>query len=576
MTGLEVGQGAARALRVCFFFNAQRHQLLHGISTAVALARREGFAVTVMSPSCGHIDYARMLVARLGGAPIAFVSAEAAMLNVARRVTGSCVPPKLLTLAVLAPELSRFDAIALPERTSIILRTAGLRGPCFIHLDHGAGDRAIGFDPRIRKFDFVLMAGEKHRRRLQREGLIREGRYAVVGYPKFEAADAAREPGWTPFPGDRRPIVLYNPHFSTLGSWERCGAAVLRAFAGQDRYNLVLAPHVRLLDSDRAKARWQATLAPYADHPRIFIDPGSDRSIDMTYTDLADIYLGDVSSQVYEFLRRPRPCLFLDANGVDWRADENYGHWHFGPVLRDCAGLIAAIDAAGANHATFAAPQEAGFAATFDARDSSGSERAAEAIAMHLSARQRVRPRPHRRPADWIAAPRRHVARAARRAAVILPAVLTGWLMHEATEPTPTIAAPLTFVDEAARSLDVLLIRGEMRSQAEATDYDIDEVLRTTAIRLPKLPAGWRVLDMQLFPSHLGTSVQTLILTPEGERVALVGMRIETPAGRKPLLAHRQDDRIAYWEDGDMAYALVGRTSARRLLRLADRVGSTN
>lgn len=29
----------------------------------------------------------------------------------------------------------------------------------------------------------------------------------------------------------------------------------------------------------------------------------------MTYTPAADIYLGDVSSQSYEFLLDPRPCL---------------------------------------------------------------------------------------------------------------------------------------------------------------------------------------------------------------------------------------------------------------------------
>ena len=54
---------------------------------------------------------------------------------------------------------------------------------------------------------------------------------------------------------------------------------------------------------------------------------GSVRSIDMTYTDQASVYIGDVSSQVYEFLRRPRPCIFLNFDRTAWQGDENFAHW---------------------------------------------------------------------------------------------------------------------------------------------------------------------------------------------------------------------------------------------------------
>src|SRR3546814_13919965 len=61
---------------------------------------------------------------------------------------------------------------------------------------------------------------------------------------------------------------------------------------------------------------------------------GSERSIDMSYTGSADLYLGDVSSQVAEYLYRPRPCVFLNAQGVDWQEDPNYRFWSLGPVIR--------------------------------------------------------------------------------------------------------------------------------------------------------------------------------------------------------------------------------------------------
>ena len=370
-------------IRVCFLFNAQRHQLLHGVSTAARLAQRQDFEVHLASPNAGHLEYAKSLVSRLGGADLRYHRIGSPLLSLAQTVAGGEVPPKALTLLTAASYLNRFDAIALPERTSLLLRRMGVRRPYFIHLDHGAGDRAAGFDPRIADFDMVLMAGEKHRARMMREHLIREGRYAVVGYPKFDAADAARDPDWRPF-ADDRPVVLYNPHFSALGSWERFGADVLSCFAGQDRYNLIVAPHVRLMDGRVAAGRWAGLLAEFQDSPRILIDTGSDRAIDMTYTTLADVYLGDVSSQVYEFLRTPRPCVFFNAKGVDWQGDENYGHWRFGPVLDTAADLLDAIDAARRNHPDFLETQVTGVAETFATGPEAASERAAQAIENYM------------------------------------------------------------------------------------------------------------------------------------------------------------------------------------------------
>ena len=128
---------ADRRIRVCFLFNAQRHQLLHGISVAVELARKPRFEVTVLSPSREHIEYACQSVDRLGGAPIKFEIAETQILKFLQAVTGRSIQPKKLTLGSIIPKLKTFDAIAIPERTSLILKTLGVRGPSFVHLDHG-------------------------------------------------------------------------------------------------------------------------------------------------------------------------------------------------------------------------------------------------------------------------------------------------------------------------------------------------------------------------------------------------------------------------------------------------------
>jgi hypothetical protein len=181
---------------------------------------------------------------------------------------------------------------------------------------------------------------------------------------------------------------MYNPHPSPrLSSWFRHGAAVLDAFRAQDRYNLIFAPHVMLFErkwvvtvDPPSLARVRAPGTEFAGEPRIHIDTGSGASSDMSYTNRADIYLGDVSSQVYEFLRAPRPCLFLNSHGVDWRGDPNYLHWQAGPVLESAEGLLDAIDAAVAAHFDYVPAQQALIDATFSLSDRPSAERAVDAI----------------------------------------------------------------------------------------------------------------------------------------------------------------------------------------------------
>ncbi|MDB5686939.1 MAG: hypothetical protein JWR77_1528 [Rhizorhabdus sp.] len=386
----EMIAGTSTPPRIAFLFNAQRHHILHGGTSAAALARGWDADVRIMAPSRDHLAYARLLAERYAASPLAFEEAGWPLLNRLSARTGRAVPPKFATLLTAWPALAKCDAIILPERTTTILRRWGMRRPHLIHIDHGAGDRAAGFDPRIALFDFVLMAGEKHRRRLLAEKLVRPGHYAVAGYPKFEAADLMRVPGVRIF-ADDRPIILYNPHFSTdLGSWHRFGSDIVTAIAESGRYNLIVAPHVRLCDRADRRAAVLSRLAHLRNNPHVHIDLGSERCVDMSYIELADLYLGDVSSQVYEFLRKPRPCLFVNPSGHRWEGDPNYAHWAFGPVIDRPGAIVASLDEAFASHDRFLGAQLRGFAETFDLRpDQGSSQRVAAAIAAYLGLRPR-------------------------------------------------------------------------------------------------------------------------------------------------------------------------------------------
>ena len=371
--------------KIAFLFNAQTHQLLHGITIAEALASRWQVQVDILSASPQHLDLARRIVGAESRSLLRFEPLGSPLLRGLAGLMGSVVPPKLLTLFHARRTLNGYDAVALPERTSTIMRRFGVRRPKLVHVDHGAGDRAAGFDRRIAQFDFALVAGEKQRGRMLSEGLIRHGAHDVVGYPKFDAADRLRDPSWSPF-ADHRPVILYNPHFSAeLGSWALDGMAIVDAIARDGRFNLIVAPHIRLCDNRGARLAIAKALAPYADMANVHVDLGSQRSIDMSYTTLADIYIGDISSQIYEFLSTARPALFVNSHGKAWQEDENYAHWRFGPVIADGSEILCGIDRAIAGHRRYRGEQERAFADTFALSDTeSSSVRAADAIARFM------------------------------------------------------------------------------------------------------------------------------------------------------------------------------------------------
>jgi hypothetical protein len=381
--------------RICFLFNHdQTHQLAHSLPIALALAARgEHRVVLAFAKPAIRAEIERQ------ADPVLLAKVELVHLTLKRG--GSQALAGMLERVVPATKLliyrdnleffRSFDAVVVSEKTSQLLKTRyGLNEVKLIHTRHGAGDRAIGFNPESAGFDLVLVSGPKIRDRLIADAGLKPEQIALVGYPKFDLcadnrfADA--------FPAPERPVVLYNPHPSPkLSSWFKHGAAVLEAFRQQDRYNLIFAPHVMLFER-----KWVVTVDPpslarvrspgpdYAREPRIHIDTGSAASSDMSYTNRADIYLGDVSSQVYEFLREPRPCLFLNSHCVDWQGDPNYLHWQAGPVLESADGLLDAIDAALAAHPDYASAQQALIDATFSLSGRPSAERAADAITQFL------------------------------------------------------------------------------------------------------------------------------------------------------------------------------------------------
>lgn len=305
---------------------------------------------------------------------------------------------RLMTLDHHARTLLDCDVLVSAERTCLRLKrreaALGLH-PTFVHVPHGAGDRAVTFHPDKAGFDGMLVSGEKTKRELVARGGVDPGKIRIVGYAKFDTV-GQRAP-LRLFDNDR-PVFLYNPHFDPfLSSWYEEGPKLLDWFAhGEGQaFNLIFAPHIMLfrkklhVSLEYRTAKLRPDIRPdWREAPNILIDTGSERLVDMSYTLSADAYIGDVSSQIYEFLIRPRPVFFIDRFSQDSRSREGrYPAWSAGDVVRSTETLAPLLPVFGKRLGLYRDRQEQIFADTISYDPAhSASERAVAAI-MDLAAR---------------------------------------------------------------------------------------------------------------------------------------------------------------------------------------------
>ncbi|MCT2399628.1 hypothetical protein [Novosphingobium mangrovi (ex Huang et al. 2023)] len=378
-------------MRIGFLFNHdQIHQVAHSLPIAMALANG-GFSgeIVVATTTPALVNEVRRIGGNLIGTRIEHVElAPSGFSRSLDAMFGKVIPAhKLLIYRDNLDFFRGLDILVVAEKTSLILKSRyGLKNLAIIHTRHGAGDRAIGFDKASAGFDHVLCSGPKIRDRLIREAGVSPQAITVVGYPKF---DLVRDKPIHRFLPTAEKVVLYNPHPSPhLSSWYRHGVQVLDRFQDDPRYGLIFAPHVMLFQRSFVLTIDKLSINSAGAIPQRLLrgdnmkfDLGSRASTDMTYTLAADIYLGDASSQVYEFLLHPRPCIFLNSPRLDWVGDPNFLHWEAGEVIVSPEQLPAALARAEELHETrYRAVQEEMFAASFDITATPSSVRAASAI----------------------------------------------------------------------------------------------------------------------------------------------------------------------------------------------------
>ncbi|MBA7730631.1 hypothetical protein HV169_16280 [Citrobacter freundii] len=143
--------------------------------------------------------------------------------------------------------------------------------------------------------------------------------------------------------------VLYNPHWdngSGQSSWFKFGIEILEFFYNRKDINFIFAPHISL-------AKFYDIKIPnkYTSCENIHIDLKSEDLVRGTYISQADCYLGDVSSQYFEFiLCKPNiDAIFFNVAGLDWHASSVFSYWNDGVVISDVKSLDEALVSAGLN-----------------------------------------------------------------------------------------------------------------------------------------------------------------------------------------------------------------------------------
>jgi hypothetical protein len=386
------------AADIIFLFNHDSgHQVAHlaGIAGALALQETARKVEVAFGSEVTRAEIAKLLSAEQIAAVHWRSLALPKMLALLTQGLNKLVPiQRLLRLYYHRAVLRKSAAIISTERTCLTLKRHWSRRPsqetipAFGYVPHGSGDRNVSVHPALKDFDLLLVSGQKVQDQLVDAGVAHPNQCRIIGYAKF---DILRGRAPETFFANDNPTFLYNPHFDPhMSSWFDHGADILEYFyRNADRYNLIFAPHVMLffkkvhISPEYRVTRKRPDIdQKYYAAPNIRIDVDSARLFDMSYTLSADVYIGDVSSQVYEFLYRPRACFFIDTHSKA-APDEppEYDFWNNGPVANSAQELVPMLAGYREIAAEYRDAQERRMAYTADQSDPRpASERGAEAI----------------------------------------------------------------------------------------------------------------------------------------------------------------------------------------------------
>lgn len=216
----------------------------------------------------------------------------------------------------------------------------------YIYTKHGIPNRAYSFDNTITNFDLFFIWGEAELRTRKKLNQLTPHNHAITSYFKYELVQQLPQ---KKIFNNNKPVILYNPHWEQqFSSFNKFGETILSFFKENPNYNLIFTPHSRLLS--RKWWHW-FKIFKYKECKNIVIDAGSELSNNMSYTNYANLYIGDISSQALEFIfAKEKPCLFLDAHHLSNDKINRPLSWDLGTVVSEITSLEQTIKLTLNNH----------------------------------------------------------------------------------------------------------------------------------------------------------------------------------------------------------------------------------
>lgn len=159
-----------------------------------------------------------------------------------------------------------------------------------------------------------------------------------------------------------------------------------------------------------------------------------------------------------------------------------------------------------------------------------------------------------------------------RRFAAMAAVVATGVILGTVSDQpfgSILIGGPPAYINDAVQSHEASLVRVGMPSRPKVPWMQAVDIRTAIRIRLPVLPQGWRLIDVQVFPSDQGPSAQLLIDTGGDGEVSLFSSQTRGDKTFQPVVVRRNGESVAFWEIEGQSFVLIGDQSRADLHDMA-------
>lgn len=163
-----------------------------------------------------------------------------------------------------------------------------------------------------------------------------------------------------------------------------------------------------------------------------------------------------------------------------------------------------------------------------------------------------------------------------RRYAALAAFLMLGWFAHAqygALGIGEVVASglPPSYVEDAMATY----AGAKPAEKAAEEHYSPENIRASTAIVMPTLPEGWTVDDVAVASSRFGPSVKLTLSNSEVGPAVLMAVRPGAFDVQPPSLSREDGMVAAYWQIGEVAYALVARAETQTMEKVAGQMART-